>query len=115
MSRYRYLSRTSSLTSAEPSTGNGSGSASLSTSTSSATTSISPVGSSGFSFPAGPARTAPGTPPQNPAPHPRQAAPGHPEVNEHNPAVVPAPRHPASQHHVLPGVRNAQRARLVGA
>ena len=67
MSRYRYLSRTSSLTSAEPSTGNGSGSASLSTSTSSATTSISPVGSSGFSFPAGRARTVPVTSTQNSA------------------------------------------------
>ncbi len=55
----------SSLTSAEPSTGNGSGSASLSTSTSSATTSISPVGSSGFSFPAGRVRTVPVTSTQN--------------------------------------------------
>src|SRR5271169_4490260 len=67
MSRYRYLSRTSSLTSAEPSTGNGSGSAWLSTSTSSTTTSISPVGSSGFSFPAGRARTVPVTSTQNSA------------------------------------------------
>src|SRR5215469_5139554 len=67
MSRYRYLSRMSSLISAEPSTGNGSGSASLSTSTSSATTSMAPVGSSGFSFPAGRCRTSPVTLTQNSA------------------------------------------------
>src|SRR5690349_1639727 len=57
----------SSLTSADPSTGKGSGSASDRTSTSSATTSISPVGSSGFSLPAGRVRTVPVTSTQNSA------------------------------------------------
>src|SRR5207244_13148283 len=49
------------------------------------------------------------------APHHLHDAAGVPEVDEDNAAVVPAPRHPAGQHHVLTGVRSAQRPRLMGA
>ena len=125
MSRYRYLSRTSSLTSAGPSMGNGSGSASLSTSTSSAATSTSPVASSGFSLPGralphaaghqhaelGPQLVAQGF---LAAPHDLYHAAGVPQVDEHHATVVPPPRHPAGQHHALSCVRRPQRPRLMG-
>ncbi len=67
MSRYRYLRRTSSFSSACPSIGNGSGSDSARISIRSAATSTSPVGSSGFSFPAGLRLTSPATSTQNSA------------------------------------------------
>ncbi len=103
----------SSLTSVLPSTGNGSGSASDRTSTSSATTSIAPVGSSGFSFPAGRGRTSPVTRTQNSArrlvrglllaaPDDLDDAARVAQVDEDHAAVVAPPRHPACQYYRSP-------------
>ena len=105
------------------STGSGSGAASESTSSAVAMTSISPVGRSGFSLPAGRRATSPMTLTQNSlrrcvrvllAEDHLHDPGGVAQVDEDDPAVVAAAGHPAGQRHGRAGVRGAQASGVMG-